>query len=147
MSTSASQGVTGYCLEDLSVGMSASFVKTVTEADILLFSAVSGDLNPVHINEEYAKGTMFKGRIAHGILTVALISAVLGTKLPGPGSIYVSQTAKFLAPVRAGDTVEARATITEIIKEKKRVVLKTECLVGGKQVLDGEAMVMVPTRA
>jgi 3-hydroxybutyryl-CoA dehydratase len=147
MSTKEGDCVTGYHLEDLSVGQSASFAKTVTEADILLYSAVSGDLNPVHINEDYARTTMFKGRIAHGMLTAGLVSAVLGTKLPGAGCIYLSQTLKFLAPVKAGDTVTARATVKEIIAEKKRVVLQTQCLVGEKVVLDGEAMVLVPSRA
>jgi 3-hydroxybutyryl-CoA dehydratase len=127
--------------------MSASFTRTVTEADIVLFTAVSGDLNPIHVNEEYARKTMFKGRIAHGILTAALISAVLGNQLPGPGCVYLSQTLKFLAPVKAGDTVTARATVTELVPEKKRVVLKTECFVDDKAVVDGEAVVMVPSRS
>ncbi len=137
----------GHCLEDLSVGMTAVFSRTVTEADIVLFSAISGDLNPIHVNEEYARETMFKGRIAHGILTASLISAVLGNQLPGPGCIYLSQSLKFLAPVKAGDTVTARATVTEILPEKKRVVLKTECLVEEKLVLDGEAVLVVPSRS
>jgi 3-hydroxybutyryl-CoA dehydratase len=137
----------GYFFEDLSVGQSAAFSRTVTEADIVLFTAVSGDLNPIHVNEEYAKGTMFGGRIAHGILTAALISAVLGNQLPGPGCIYLSQTLKFLAPVKAGDTVKARATVIELLPEKKRAVLRTECFVGDKSVLDGEAVVLVPSRS
>ena len=137
----------GYCLEDLAVGMSASFSKTLTDADIVLFSGVSGDTNPVHLDEEYAKGTMFKGRISHGMLSAGFISAVLGTKLPGPGSIYVSQALRFKAPVRPGETVTARVTVMEIIPEKCRAILQTQCLVEGKVVIDGEATVMVPARA
>ena len=138
--------IEGYCIEDLSVGMTASFAKTVTEADIVLFAGISGDTNPVHINQEYAATTMFQGRIAHGMLTVGFISAVLGTKLPGPGCIYISQTLKFKAPVRSGDTVTARATITEVIPEKRRVIMRTVCTVGDTVVLEGEAMLMVPSR-
>ena len=102
--------VDGYYIEDLEAGMSAAFGKTITDADILMFAGVSGDTNPVHLNEEFALGTAFQGRIAHGMLTASLISTVLGTKLPGPGCIYLSQTLKFLAPVRAGDTVRAEVT-------------------------------------
>ncbi|CAK0756531.1 (R)-specific enoyl-CoA hydratase [Azospirillaceae bacterium] len=136
----------GYFIEDLKVGMSAVFGKTITEGDILLYAGVSGDTNPVHINHEYAANTMFKGRIAHGMLTAGLISALLGTKLPGPGCIYMSQNLKFKAPVKIGDTVMARATITDIVVEKKRVTLKTVCTVGETVVLDGEAVLMVPAR-
>ena len=136
----------GHCIEDLSVGMTASFSKTVTEADIVLFAGISGDTNPVHLNQEYASSTMFQGRIAHGMLSVSFISAVLGTKLPGPGAIYMSQTLKFKAPVRAGDTVTARATVTEVIPEKRRVVVRTVCTVGETVVIEGEATLMVPTR-
>lgn len=136
----------GHYIEELSVGMSASFAKTVTEADIVLFAGVSGDTNPVHLNAEYAAGTMFKSRIAHGMLSAGFISAVLGTKLPGPGAIYMSQSLKFKAPVRIGDTVTATAEITEVIAEKKRVVMKTVCTVAGAVVLEGEAMLMVPAR-
>ncbi|MDQ2103401.1 MaoC family dehydratase [Azospirillum isscasi] len=136
----------GHCIEDLSVGMTASFSKTVTEADIVLFAGISGDTNPVHLNQEYASGTMFQGRIAHGMLSVSFISAVLGTKLPGPGAIYMSQTVRFKAPVRAGDTVTARATVTEIIPEKRRAVVRTVCTVGETVVIEGEALLMVPSR-
>ncbi len=138
--------VGGYFIEDLSVGMTASYAKTVTEADIVLYAGVSGDTNPVHLNEEYASGTMFKTRIAHGMLTASFFSTVLGTKLPGPGCIYMSQTLKFKAPVRAGDTVTATGTITELIAEKKRVVMSMVATVGGNVVLEGEAMLMVPAR-
>lgn len=136
----------GHYVEDLSVGMSASFAKTVSEADVVLFAGVSGDTNPVHINEEFAKNTMFKTRIAHGMLSAGFISAVLGTKLPGQGAIYMSQNLKFKAPVRIGDTVKATATVSEVIPEKKRVVMKTVCTVGETVVLEGEAMLMVPSR-
>lgn len=138
---------TGYCLEDLSVGMSSRFSKTLTDADIVMFSGVSGDTNPVHLDEEYAKTTIFKGRISHGMLSAGFISAVLGTKLPGPGCIYVSQSLRFKAPVRSGDTVTARVTVTEIIPEKSRAIFRTQCTVGDTVVIDGEATVMVPSRA
>ncbi|MEO1018648.1 MAG: MaoC family dehydratase [Pseudomonadota bacterium] len=136
----------GLFLEDLSPGMSAVFGKTITDADILMFAGVSGDTNPVHLNEEFAMGTAFKGRIAHGMLTASLISTVIGTKLPGPGCIYVSQTLKFRAPVRAGDTVIATATVEEIDLERSRIKMSTVCNVDAKPVLDGEAMIMVPRR-
>jgi len=140
-------GLTGYCIEDLAVGMTAAFAKTVTEADILMFAGVSGDTNPVHLNEEYARETMFKGRIAHGMLSAALISTVLGTRLPGPGAIYMTQNLRFRAPVRIGDTVTARVTVTELFPEKRRVAVKTECRVGSLVVIDGDALLMVPSRS
>jgi 3-hydroxybutyryl-CoA dehydratase len=136
----------GFYLEDLKIGMTASYAKTVTEADVVLFAGISGDTNPVHLNEEFAKETMFQGRIAHGMLSASFISTVLGTKLPGPGAIYLSQNLKFKAPVRCGDTVSATATITDIVTEKKRVVMQTICLVRNQIVLEGEAVVMVPAR-
>jgi 3-hydroxybutyryl-CoA dehydratase len=134
----------GYAFEDLTVGMTAVYGKTVTEADILLFAGFSGDTNPVHLNQEYAATTMFKGRIAHGMLSAGFISTVLGTRLPGPGCIYVSQSLRFKAPVRAGDTVYARATVSKLIAEKRMVELKTVCTVGDKVVIDGEATVLIP---
>lgn len=136
----------GYSIEELSVGMTAVFAKTVTEADIVLFAGISGDINPVHLNHEFATETMFEGRIAHGMLTAGFISTVIGTKLPGPGAIYLKQSLNFKAPVRAGDTVRARVTIREVIAEKRRVVLDTVATVGDKVVLDGEALIMVPSR-
>lgn len=136
----------GYYFEDIKIGMSASFAKTVTEGDISAFAGLSGDFNPVHINEEFAKTTMFKGRIAHGMLSVAFISTVLGMKLPGPGCIYVSQTLKFKAPVRIGDTVSAHAEVIATLAEKKFVTIKTTCIVAGKPVIEGEATLMVPSR-
>ncbi len=132
----------GYDIEDLTVGMSASFAKTVTEADIVMFAGVSGDVNAVHLNEEYAKTTMFGGRIAHGMLSAGFISAALANKLPGPGTVYLGQTLRFKAPVRAGDTVTATVTVKEVVVEKKRAVLETVCTVAGKPVIEGEATVM-----
>lgn len=141
------EDINGYFFEDLAVGMSAVFAKTITEADIVMFSGVTGDMNPVHVNQEFAQDTMFKGRIAHGMLTASLISTVLGMKLPGPGCIYLSQDLRFLAPVRPGDTVEARAVITELIPEKNRLVAKTTASVRNTLVCDGEAKMMVRSRA
>ncbi len=140
-------GIDGYMLEDLSVGMTAVFSKTITEADIVLFAGMTGDMNPVHVDADYAAHSPFGGRIAHGMLTASLISTVLGTKLPGPGCIYVSQTLKFLAPVRIGDTALARVTITEIVPARRRLVLRTEVSVGDVTVLSGEAVAKVPSRA
>ncbi|KLN62347.1 dehydratase [Kiloniella spongiae] len=139
-------GQQGYYIEDLSEGMEASFSKTVTEADIVLFAGVSGDTNPVHIDEEAAKKSVFEGRIAHGMLTASYLSTVLGTRLPGPGCIYLSQSLRFKGPVRIGDTVTAIVRVREIMTSKKRVILETLCQVRGKDVLDGEATVMVSSR-
>ena len=133
-------------LEDLQPGMSADYGKTITEADILLFSAVSGDNNPVHLNAEYAENTLFKTRIAHGMLTASFISTILGTRLPGEGTIFLSNSCKFKAPVRIGDTVTARCTVSVIDVEKKRVTFTTECWVKDTRVLEGEAVVMPPRR-
>jgi len=136
----------GLYLDDLHVGMTAVYAKTITDADIVLFAGISGDINPVHLNHEFASETMFEGRIAHGMLSASFISTVIGTKLPGPGAIYLSQTLKFKAPVRAGDTVQARTTITEVILDKRRVAMRTVCSVGDKVVIEGDAVVMVPSR-
>jgi len=136
----------GKYLEEIGEGMTAVFSKTVTEADIVLFAGITGDTNPVHLDEEFAKPTMFKGRIAHGMLTAGFVSTVFGTKLPGPGCIYLSQTLKFKAPVRIGDTVRARVTVSAIDREKGRVTFATTCHVGETIVLDGEAQLMVPKR-
>jgi 3-hydroxybutyryl-CoA dehydratase len=136
----------GYYLEDLSVGMSDVFAKTVSEADIVLFAGVSGDTNPLHINQLFAEATPFKGRIAHGMLSASFISTVLGTRLPGPGAVYISQNLRFRAPVKAGDTVVARATVKEIHAERRRVVLTTVCTVGDTVVIEGEAVAMVDNR-
>src|SRR3954464_12900770 len=134
----------GYDIEDLEIGMSASFAKTITEADIVLFAGVSGDNNAIHINEEFEAGTIFKGRIAHGMLSASVISAAIANKLPGPGTVYMSQNLRFKAPVRAGDTVRATVTVKELIPEKSRVLLGTDCTVGGKVVIEGEALVALP---
>jgi len=138
---------TGLYLEDLTVGKFSERMHTVEATDIEAFAKVSGDRNPVHLDEAYASGTQFKGRIAHGMLSAAYISAILGVDLPGPGSIYLSQALSFRRPVRIGDTVLARATVVAIDTAKARVTLKTECEVKGKTVIDGEAVVMVPRRS
>ena len=135
-----------YHIDQLQPGMSASIAKTVTETDIVLFAGISTDVNPAHLDEEYAKGTMFGGRIAHGMLSAGFISTVLGTKLPGPGAIYLAQTLKFQAPVKIGDTVVARCTIKELTPEKRKAKFDTICTVRGKVVLEGEADIMVPAR-
>lgn len=136
----------GYSIEDLSEGMEATFAKTVTDADITMFAGVSGDTNPVHLDADYAGATRFGGRIAHGMLSASLISAVIGTKLPGPGAIYMSQSLRFRTPVKPGDTVKARVTIATIDAAKRRVTLACTCHVGDTLVIDGEALVMVPSR-
>jgi 3-hydroxybutyryl-CoA dehydratase len=137
----------GLFFEDLKVGQTALYARTITETDIVLFAGISGDNNPVHINEEFASTTMFSGRIAHGMLTAAFVSTVLGMKLPGPGAIYVSQTLRFKAPVRSGDTIQVRATVTDLVPEKRRATLSTVITVGNKVVLEGEAVVIVPLRS
>ena len=135
----------GKTIEELQIGNAAEFTKTISESDIYLFAGVTGDLNPAHINEEYARKTFFKTRIAHGMLLAGFISAVLGNKLPGPGTVYIKQELNFLAPVRIGDTITARAELTEIFPENNRVRFKTACLnQDGKTVLDGEAIVSPP---
>ncbi|MCX7167163.1 MAG: MaoC family dehydratase [Rhodocyclales bacterium] len=136
----------GYDIEDIAPGMSAEISKTITDADIVMFAGVSMDTNAVHMDEEFGRTTMFGGRIAHGMLTASLLSSVLGNRLPGPGVIYMSQSLRFRAPVRPGDTVHAKVIVKEVIAEKCRVVLDTVCTVGDKVVIDGEAMVMATSR-
>ena len=136
----------GLYFEDLTVGQTAVYGRTVTDADIVLFSGISGDTNPVHLDQEFASGTMFSGRIAHGMLTAAFISTVIGTRLPGPGAIYLSQNLKFKAPVKFGDAVTARVEIVGLVPEKKLVQFKTQCLVGTTVVIDGDATLLVPSR-
>jgi 3-hydroxybutyryl-CoA dehydratase len=143
----ADQATQGYAIDALKPGMSATYERTVTIADIEAFAAVSGDHNPVHLDEAYAKTTMFKGRIAHGMLGASFISTAIASKLPGPGSIYLAQSVSFKAPVRPGDKVETVITVSEVIADKKRVVLKTQCRVGATVVIDGEATVLVPTKS
>ena len=136
----------GKTIHELEVGQAASFTKTITETDVYNYAGVTGDFNPAHINESFAKNTMFKGRIAHGMLAAGLISTVLGTKLPGPGCIYVSQDLKFTAPVRFGDTITARAEVEKVNVEKNRVELKTICTNQKDEVvLKGKAELM-PTK-
>ena len=135
----------GKTIEELKVGDTAKFSKTVSESDVYLFAGVTGDLNPAHVNEDYAKDTFFKTRIAHGMLSASFISAVIGTMLPGPGSIYMRQEVSFLAPVKIGDTVTAIVEVAEIIADKKRVRLKTYCVnQENTTVADGEALVSPP---
>ena len=136
----------GLYFEDLSVGQSAEITRTVDAPDIEAFAAVSGDVNPVHLDEAYAQGTPFKGRIAHGMLSAAYISAVLGTRLPGPGAIYLSQSLRFRRPVKIGDPVTAKVTVKAIDEKRGHVTLETLCQVNGKTVIDGEAVVMVARR-
>lgn len=126
-------------IDDLEIGQSASYERTVSEEDIVRYAEVSGDDNPVHLDEEFASKTLFKGRIAHGMLGAGFISTVVGTRLPGYGSIYVSQSLRFRAPVRIGDTVVTTATVKSIDKERKRVTMETVCAIGDKIVIDGEA--------
>lgn len=135
----------GKTIEQIKLGDAAEFSKTVTESDVYLYAGITGDLNPAHLNEAYAKNTFFKTRIAHGMLTAGFISNILGMQLPGPGTIYMRQSLSFLAPVRFGDTITARAEVVEVIAEKNRVRLKTTCTnQEGTVVLDGEAMVSPP---
>ena len=137
----------GFWLETLEIGQAAERIHVVTEHDVQAFAALSGDSNPLHLDEAFAKATDFKGRVAHGMLSGALISAVLGTELPGPGAIYVSQTLNFRRPVRIGDAVVTRVEVTDIDEAKGRVTLSTVCKVNRKTVVDGEAVVLVARRA
>lgn len=133
-------------IEDLEIGMSRHLLKTVTDRDIELFAEVSTDRNPVHLDDSYAQKTLFAGRIAHGMLTAGLISAVIGEQLPGHGTIYLGQSLKFLAPVRPGDTVTAEVTVRAVEPVKRRVTLECRCRVGNTTVLMGEALVLAPSR-
>lgn len=137
--------MTGKKIEELKVGDSEMFVKTISESDVYLFAGITGDFNPAHINEEYARESVFKTRIAHGMLTASLISTVLGTKLPGPGTIYLSQDTKFLKPVLIGDTIAAIVKIVDLNKEKNKVKLETICInQKNETVLEGFALVKAP---
>jgi 3-hydroxybutyryl-CoA dehydratase len=136
-----------YTIDQLKPGMSESFTKTVSEHDIVLFGEVSGDTNPVHFDEDFAKTTIFKGRIAHGVLTASYISTVLGMKMPGPGTIFMSLTTRFKGPVRIGDAVMATCTVRDVVSEKRRVTFDCVCKVGDTVVIEGEALVMTPARA
>ncbi|MDO6562562.1 MaoC family dehydratase [Amphritea sp. 1_MG-2023] len=136
----------GYYLEDLEVGMSASYAKTIAESDVYMFAGISGDNNPIHVNSEYAATTPFKQRIVHGMFSAALISTVAGTRLPGPGAIYIDQTIKFKAPVYMGDTAKATGTIEEIDEKRRRVKMRTDVHVGDKLVATGYGTFMVDRR-
>lgn len=133
-------------IEDLEVGMTRHLQKQITDRDIELFAEVSTDRNPVHLDDSYAQDTIFEGRIAHGMLTAGLVSAVIGEQLPGHGTVYLGQTLKFMAPVRPGDMVRAEVTVETIDHAKRRVTLATRCLVGDTVVLKGEAVVLAPSR-
>ena len=135
-----------YTIDDLKPGMSESFTKTVSERDVTLFGEISGDMNPIHFDEAYAKTTIFGGRIVHGALVLSYLSTVLGTKMPGPGAIFLSQTTSFKAPVRIGDTVTAVCTVREVFPARRRVIFDCICKVKDAVVVEGEATVMMPAR-
>jgi 3-hydroxybutyryl-CoA dehydratase len=138
----------GRTIHEMKVGESAEFSKTITEADVVLYAGITGDLNPAHVDKVWAEGSRFKGRIAHGMLSAGLISAVLGTRLPGPGTIYLSQEIQFLAPVRIGDTLTARAEVEELLEGKNRARLRTTCRnQEGTLVVEGMAWVRPPKKA
>ena len=134
------------CIEDLEIGMTRYLRKEVTDRDIELFAEVSTDRNPVHLDDDYARDTIFEGRIAHGMLTAGLISAVIGEQLPGHGTVYLGQSLKFMAPVRPGDVVYAEVKVAAIDHARRRVTLETHCAVGDTVVLKGEALVLAPSR-
>ena len=134
------------CIEDIEIGMVRHLCKVVTDHDIEIFAEVSTDHNPIHLDDSYANNTIFGGRIAHGMLTAGLISAVIGEQLPGHGTVYLGQTLKFLGPVRPGDRVTAQVEVVKIDPGRRRVKLDTCCLVNGKKVLAGEATVLAPSR-
>ena len=136
----------GHYFEDLAIGMEARYVRLVREEDVQTFAELTGDTNPIHFDQDYAAGTRFKGRIVHGSLTASYISTILGTLLPGPGAIYVSQSLNFRGPVRIGDEVVSVARVLELLPAKKRAILTCRCSVDGKTVLEGEALLLVPSR-
>lgn len=134
------------CVEDLEIGMTRSLAKTIGDREIEMFAELSTDHNPVHLDDDYARDTIFEGRIAHGMLTAALISAVIGEQLPGHGTVYLGQNLKFMAPVRPGDRVEASVSVRDIDHGRRRVTLECQCHVGDTLVLKGEALVLAPSR-
>lgn len=136
----------GYFIEDLDVGMSAGISKSFAARDLAMYSELSTDDNPLHMNEEFASRTRTGGPVLHGMITASLISAIIGTRLPGPGCLWMSQQMRFLAPVRVGETVHASAKVTQVDADKQRVRLSTVCTVAGREVLDGHALVWVPSR-
>ena len=137
---------TGHYFEDLSIGMEARYSRVVGERDIQAFADITGDNNPLHLDETFAAATQFKGRIAHGMMTASYLSTIFGTRLPGPGCIYVSQSLSFRAPVRIGDEVTAKVTLTELLPAKRRAIFTCDCSVAGKTVLQGEAVLIIPAR-
>jgi 3-hydroxybutyryl-CoA dehydratase len=136
-----------HCFEDLVLGMRETHLKTVSNEDVVGFAELSGDRNPIHLSEHFARKTRFGGRIVHGLYTASLISAVIGTRLPGPGAVYISQTLNFRGPVKIGDVVSVSVEVIELVDKGRRVRLKCECSVDGKVVLDGEGVLSVPGRA
>ncbi len=134
------------CIEDMEIGMVRYLQKQISDRDIQMFAEASGDHNPVHLDEDYAQATVFQGRVAHGMLTASLISAVIGEQLPGHGAVYLAQSLKFMAPVRPGDLVRAAVQVTAIDHARRRVTLETLCAVGDTVVLKGEALVLAPSR-
>lgn len=141
------QDIKQHAFEDMTVGMRETYLKTVMDSDVIGFAQLSGDRNPIHLSEHFAARTRFGGRIAHGLYTASLISAILGMRLPGPGAVYLSQTLKFKAPVRIGDVIEVSVEVVELIDKGARARLHCEARVDNMVVLDGEALVMVPRRA
>jgi 3-hydroxybutyryl-CoA dehydratase len=135
-----------FCFEDLTIGMRETHHKEVLNEDVIGFAELSGDRNPIHLSEHFARKTRFGGRIVHGLYTASLISAVIGTRLPGPGAVYVSQTLNFRGPVKIGDTVVISVEVVELTEKGRRVRLHCECAVAGKVVLDGEGILSVPAR-
>ena len=136
----------GYCLDDLEIGMSACYSRTITDADVVNFAGVSGDTNPIHLDEEFARATHFGTRIAHVMLYAGYLYTILGTKLPGPGSVYIDQRLRFTAPVKVGETVVARVVVRHIDTKTARVTLETTCKVKDRVVVEGEAILKVPRR-
>jgi 3-hydroxybutyryl-CoA dehydratase len=136
-----------YCFEDLVIGMRETHSKTVSNEDVIGFAELSGDRNPIHLSEHFARKTRFGGRIVHGLYTASLISAVVGTRLPGPGAVYISQTLNFRGPVKIGDVVAISVEVVELVEKGRRVRLRCECAVNGEVVLDGEGVLSVPGRA
>ena len=135
----------GFYFEDLNVGMSAEVTKVISEADVRAFAELSGDMNPLHLNEDFAKHTRTGGRVIHGMVTASLLSTIVGYKLPGPGCLWMSQTLRFLHPVRIGDRVRARGSIVELVPDKQRVKMEMICQVDERNVIEGEALVWVPS--
>lgn len=136
----------GFYIEDIEIGMSESFEKTVSEEDVAAFAGLSGDTNPLHLDDEFARGTRVGERVVHGMVTASLISTLVGCRLPGPGCLWMGQTVRFLKPVRVGERVRARAEVVEIMRERQRIRMLTTCQVGENTVIDGEALVWVPSR-